>query len=511
MIVRGGHLVRGVSAEGAAEIVPQGGLLVQNGVIAKVARAADLIREHPGEAVIGSDSDVVLPGLVNAHHHTGLSPLQRGVPPAPLELWLPQFLGLRHIDARLDTLYSAAEMIESGVTTVQHIHGGPSGPRANWHAEPRRIMEAYRDIGMRASFCAMLRDRNRVVIGDDTAFLESLPQPLASRMRDVVAAAPADTDSQLAFFEELAADWNRAESPLTRLQLAPANLHWCTDDSLRRQWAFAERHGVSLHMHLLETPYQYVFAEQANGTTAVSHLHALGLLGPKLTLGHAIWLTGADIGLIAETGTKICHNASSGLKLASGVTPAAELAQRGVTVGLGIDQSGINDDHDMLQEMRVAWALQRRPARWHLAPGAAQIFRMATEGGAATTDFADRIGRLDPGRDADVILIDRIGFAYPAWDKDVPLLDALLHRARSGHVHTSMVAGRIIMRQGKLLFIDKEALLREIADCLAAPARDAEIAGRDLATALLPHVEAFYESWHGAARAGCACCLQSRA
>jgi hypothetical protein len=74
-----------------------------------------------------------------------------------------------------------------------------------------------------------------------------------------------------------------------------------------------------------------------------------------------------------------------------------------------------------------------------------------------------------------------------------------------------MVAGRIIMRQGKLLFIDKEALLREIADCLAAPARDAEIAGRDLATALLPHVEAFYESWHGAARAGCACCLQSRA
>jgi len=511
MIVRGGHLVRGVSAEGKAEIVPQGGLLVQNGAITKVAPSAELIRDHPGETVIGNDADVVLPGLVNAHHHTGLSPLQRGVLPAPLELWLPQFLGLRHIDARLDTLYSAVEMVESGVTTVQHIHGGPSGPRAHWRAEPERIMQAYHDIGMRASFCAMLRDRNRLVIGDDTAFLDTLPEALAGRIRGILEAAPPDTDSQLSFFEELATDWNRPDSPLTRLQLAPANLHWCTDHSLRQQWAFAERHNVSLHMHLLETPYQYVFAEQATGTTAVAHLHALGLLGPKLTLGHAIWLTGADIDLIAQTGTKICHNASSGLKLASGVTPAAELAQRGVSVGLGIDQSGINDDHDMLQEMRVAWALQRRPARWHLGPSAADVFRMATEGGAATTDFADRIGRLDPGRDADVILIDRVGFAYPAWDKDVPLLDALLHRARAGHVHTSMVAGRIIMREGRVLFIDKEALLREIADCLATPAKAAEIAGRDLARAVLPHVEAFYETWHHTARAGCACCLQSRA
>jgi len=511
MIVRGGHVVRGVSANGEADILPQGGLLVQNGLIAKLAPAADLIRDHPGEPVIGAESDVVLPGLVNAHHHTGLSPLQRGVLPAPLELWLPQFLGLRHIDARLDTLYSAVEMIESGVTTVQHIHGGPSGPRGTWRTEPERIMQAYAEIGMRVSFCAMLRDRNHVVIGDDTAFLNTLPEPLASHMQRVVAAAPPDTHSQLAFFEELAADWNNADSPLTRLQLAPANLHWCTDDSLQKQWAFAERHNMSLHMHLLETPYQYVFAEQANGTTAVAHLHALGLLGPKLTLGHAIWLTGADIDLIAETGTRICHNASSGLKLSSGVTAAAELAQRGVNIGLGIDQSGINDDHDMLQEMRVAWALQRRPARWHLGPAAADIFRMATQGGAATTDFADRIGRLDPGREADIILIDQAGFAYPAWDKDVPLLDALLHRARARHVHTSMVAGRIIMREGKVLFIDKDALLREIADTLASPANTAEIAGRDLARELLPHVKNFYETWHHPARAGCAHCLQTRA
>jgi cytosine/adenosine deaminase-related metal-dependent hydrolase len=506
VIVRGGHLVRGVSPDGAPEIVRQGGMLVRDGAIAAIGQASDLIRDHPELPVVGTDRDVVLPGLVNAHHHTGLSPLQRGVLPAPLELWLPQFLGLRRIDARLDTLSSAIEMIESGVTTVQHIHGGPSGPRSDWSREPERIMDAYREIGMRASFCSMLRDRNRVVLGDDDAFLARLPASTAARMRAVVEAEPAETLPQLDFFEELAARWNRADSPLTRVQLAPANLHWCSDASLVQQRDVAARHGVSLHMHLLETPYQRVFAERQTGSTAVAHLADLGLLGPKLTLGHAIWLEDRDLDLIAQSGTKVCHNASSGLKLGSGVTPAAELAARGVTVALGIDQSGINDDHDMLQEMRLAWALARRPARWELAPDAAAVFRMATEGGAATTDFADTIGRLDPGRAADAILMDRAGFATPSWDADVPLLDALLHRAKAGDVHTSMVAGRLIMQNRTVLFVDKAALTAEIAERLSAPADDAEVGARTLARDVLPYVEAFYATWHEAARAGAACC-----
>jgi cytosine/adenosine deaminase-related metal-dependent hydrolase len=506
MIVRGGQLVRGVSPEGEPEIVVGGGMLVRDGGIVAIAPAVDLIGENPDLPVIGTERDVVLPGLVNAHHHTGLSPLQRGVLPAPLELWLPQFVGLRRIDARLDTLYSAIEMVESGVTTVQHISGGPSGPRSGWGAEPERIMEAYREIGMRASWCFMLRDRNRIVLGDDDAFLATLPEPLAGTMRAMVEAEPGETLAQLDFFEELAARWNRPDAPLTRVQLAPANLHWCSDESLVQQRDMAARHGVSLHMHLLETPYQRVFAEQQTGSTAVAHLDRLGLLGPKLTLGHGIWLEDRDIDLIAASGTKVCHNASSGLKLGSGVTPIAELAARGVSVALGIDQSGINDDHDMLQEMRLAWALARRPARWRLSPDAAAVFRMATEGGAATTDFADVIGRLDPGRAADAILMDRAGFAYPAWNVDVPLLDALLHRARAGDVHTSMVAGRLIMRNRTVLFVDKAALLAEIAERLKAPADAEEVAARALARDVLPYVEAFYESWHATALAGTARC-----
>ena len=508
MIVRGGHLVRGVSAAGTPDIVLDGAMLVRDGVIAAIGSAEDIMAGNPGLEVVGTAADVVLPGLVNGHHHTGLSPLQRGVLPAPLELWLPQFTGLRRVDVRLDTLYSAVEMIQSGVTTVQHIHGGPTGPQSGWRTDPERIIRAYGEIGLRVSFCSMLRDRNRVVLGGDEAFLATLPTELADGMREVLSAMPTDTNTQLALFEELAAAWNR--SRLTRVQLAPANLHWCTDESLLQQKAAADRHGVSLHMHLLETPYQRVFAGQQAGDTAVAHLHRLGLLGPRTTLGHAIWLSEADMDLIAETGTKICHNASSGLKLGSGVTPASELRARGVTIGLGIDQSGINDDHDMMQEMRVAWALQRRPTRWHGRAAAADVFQMATEGAASTTDFGARIGRLDPGRDADAILLDRAGFAYPAWDEDVPLLDALLHRARSGDVHTSMVAGNVIMRDRKVLFVDRAALLNEIAATMAAPPSAMEIACRLLVRQVLPYVEAFYADWHVPARAGIGCgCRQA--
>jgi 5-methylthioadenosine/S-adenosylhomocysteine deaminase len=493
-------IVRGVSTGGMPDIVLNGAMHVRDGAIAEIGAASDLIRDHAGDPVIGTEADVVLPGLVNAHHHTGLSPLQLGVLPAPLELWLPQFLGLRRIDARLDTLYSAVEMIESGVTTVQHIHGGPSGPRSGWGSEPALIMGAYREIGMRASFCSLLRDRNHIVLGEDATFLADLPSPIAAKLRVVLEAEPADTGSQLAFFEELAAEYNRPAARLTRVQLAPGNLQWCTDESLIAQRDLAARHDISLHMHLLETPYQRLFAEQQTGTTAVEHLHRLGLLGPKLTLGHAIWLSAGDIDLIVQSGTKICHNASSGLKLASGVTPAAELAARGAVVALGIDQSGINDDHDMLAEMRVAWALQRRPARWELAPSAAEVFRMATEGGAATTDFSGVIGRLDPGHDADAILVDRAGFAFPHWDPDVPLLDALLHRVKSRDVHTSIVAGRVIMQNRTLLFVDKAALIDEIAARLKAAPGATEIAGRQLARELAPHIENFYKPWHDALR-----------
>ncbi len=493
-IVRGRHVVSRVAPDGRPVIVDAGGVLVRDGVVAEVAAFDDLARRHPRAAVVGAGRDVVVPGLVNAHHHTGLTPTQHGIPDAPLELWLPSFMGMRAVDPYLDTLHSAIEMLESGVTTVQHIQGGPIGPRGGWMSTAERIVRAYEDAGMRVSYCFMLRDRNRFVYGDDAAFLASLPPALAAELRGLLADRTAPLEEYVGFFEELAARWHDPRGRVC-VQLAPANLQWCTDRALELQRDAALRHGVGLHMHLLETAYQRAFSGKHDGHSAVRHLERLGLLGPSMTIGHGIWMTADDADLVAATGTMVCHNASSGLRLQSGIAPVAALLDRGVKVALGIDQAGINDDRDMLQEMRVAWCLQRGPGHDAEPPSAATVFRMATEFGAATTGFADRIGVLEPGRAADLVLLDWDAVATPYLDAETPVLDALLHRAKASAVRTSMVGGRVVLRDGRPVGVDADAVRGEIARQLAGGPTAAEQRRRELARSLAPHVRDFYRGW----------------
>src|SRR5439155_27152733 len=198
-----------------------------------------------------------------------------------------------------------------------------------------------------------------------------------------------------------------------RIQLAPANLHWCSDDALRALKDYAETYHVGLHMHLLETPYQQEYAQRRTGTTAVQYLADLGLLGPQLTIGHGVWLTEADIELVASTGTMICHNASSNLRLRSGVAPLNHFLARGVRVARGLDEAGINDDRDMLQEMRLVLRLHRVPGMEDIVPTSPQVLQMATEYGAQTTGFAQTIGTIAPGQAADLVVMNWPQIASP--------------------------------------------------------------------------------------------------
>ncbi len=494
-IVRGRHVLCGVDGDDRAEIITDGALLIEAGRIVEIGPAAELITRHPGATCIGRPTDLVMPGLVNAHHHTGLTPLQHGTPFLPLEFWLPRFLGWRGLDPYLDTLYSAIEMIESGVTTVQHLHGGPVGPRERWRDAPDAIMRAYAEIGMRASFSFMWRDRNRIVYGADEAFLASLPPALREQLAAILATAQTSVATLTEHFEALAERWGRPADGMSRVQLAPSNLQWCTRESLVAQRDLAHRHDVGLHMHLLETPYQRRFAEMDTGGSAVRHLADLGLLGPRMTIGHGIWCSDADIALLAESGTCVCHNASSGLRLRSGIAPVKEFDRAGIPVALGIDQAGINDDRDMLQEMRLAWNLQRTPGHAYEPLSEARIFRMASEHGAATTGFAGLVGRLEPGRAADIVVIDWEQLARPYLDPDTEIVSALVQRARTGMIRDVLIDGHYVLRDGRIATIDKEKLLGEIEAALQRPPSEAETARRAFVKALDPHLRAFYADW----------------
>src|SRR3989440_8743462 len=150
----------------------------------------------------------------------------------------------------------------------------------------------------------------------------------------------------------------------------------------------------------------------------------MDMLGPHMTLGHGVWLNEDDIERVAATGTMICHNASSNLRLRSGVAPLNRFLAAGVNVALGLDEAGINDDRDMLQEMRLVLRLHRVPGMDDVVPTSAQVFRMATENGAATTPYAGHIGTLERGKAADVVLLSWRQIAHPFLDPDTAVVDA---------------------------------------------------------------------------------------
>ena len=492
-IIRGKHVITRVVDRHTVEQIDDGAIYQVDGRVREIGGFAELARKYPSAAVKGSPGLVILPGFVNGHHHVGLTPLQLGSPDHALEVWFASRFGLRRPDLYLDTLYSAFEMIESGITTVQHIHGWIPGRLPELLAAAEEVLRAYADVGMRVSYCFAVRDQNRLVYEDDAEFVRKLPIELQPAMQDHFAALTVPSDELFAMFEELYG--RHAGKSRTRIQLAPANLHWCSDAMLERLAETSAKFDVPMHMHLVETMYQKEYARRRTGGTALMHLHKLGLTGPRLTLGHGVWLNQGDVELAAETGTCVCHNCSSNFRLRSGVAPLNAFEARGVNVAIGLDEAGINDDRDMLQEMRLVLRAHRVPGMGDQVPTCPQVLRMATSGGAATTPYHGVIGELVPGKAADLVAVDWQGVAYPYLDREVPVVDAIVQRAKSSAVKFTMVEGEVVYEGGRFTRVDKAAALEELHRRFDRPDTPEETARRELGKAIFPHVKRWYEGY----------------
>lgn len=492
-IITAKWIVTGTSRDGDIQMLDDAAIAFDDGVILAVGPRAQVITAYPDAEVTPHPRHLIMPGLINAHHHVGLTPLQLGAPDSPLELWFAARLAIRKVDPYLDTLYSAFEMISSGVTTVQHIQGWAMGDLEAVVGSANSVMDAYADIGMRASYSYGVREQNRFVYEDDAAFCDRLPPETAKKMAAHLHRLTMPFHDFLTLFDRLT---DTKTSPRARVQLAPANLHWMSDDGLLALQEKSVAAGVPMHMHLLETDYQKEYAVRRTGTTAVRHLEKLGLLGPHMTLGHGVWMTEEDIEICAGTGTCICHNCSSNLRLRSGTLPLMPLLDRGMTVGMGIDEAGINDDRDMLQELRMVLNLHRVPGMDPAeVPSAGDVLRMATEHGAHTTPFGPRIGRLDPGCRMDAVVLDYDSATYPYQDTDIAPMVALIHRAKSKDVHSVIIEGDVVYHEGRFTRVDRDAVLARIAEALAKP-RDADELNRHaLREAVFPTVRAFYDGY----------------
>jgi 5-methylthioadenosine/S-adenosylhomocysteine deaminase len=495
-LVRGRHILLKALDDDTVDVLDDGAILQADGRIQEIGRFPDLSSRHPDVTVHGSSDHIVIPGLVNAHHHIGMTPVQLGSPDMPLELWLTHHLRHRDVDPYLDTLYSAFELVASGVTAVQHLGGMKPGPVRSWPINASEIIRAYVDLGMRVSFAFCNRDQHRLVYGSDDSFVASLPEHLQGDAGAFLERAHfklEDYDTE--YLQPMIDRFGNGKEPLVRIWLAPINLERSSDRLLTRTRDWARKYGLGIHLHLSETPYQKEFSSRRLGKTSVEHLDELDFLGPNLTVGHGTWLCESDLDIIAKHGVCICHNASSNLRLRSGIAPAREFLSRGIPVAIGIDEAGLNDDRDMLQEMRLIKHLHAHPGIYEKPISAAQIFRMATEHGAKAVGFGEEIGTIEVGKRADLVLLDYKRVTFPYLDPAISVVEALIYRAKTDHVATVMIDGRIVYQNGTFCNVDRDSVLEELAANLKRPARSDEVARAEFSRAVFPYVRDFYKDW----------------
>ena len=495
-LVRGKYVICKITGSSSAEVISDGAVFQENGEIIEVGKYRDLKLRHPAEEVIGSTDFVVIPGLVNQHFHVGVTPFQLGVPDLPLELWMAARIGARYVDPYLDQLYGAIQMIESGTTTVQAIHFTGLGYKPLDLEVTDKVIKAYQDVGMRVSYAPMVADQNSLVAGargGEAEFASQLPPELAERFTSFMTPRYLPVDELIDGLEEICTKYGNNNYQRVMVTMAPSNVHRCSDALLLALKDLARKYDIGIHIHLQESVYQKLYGIRAWEKTPLQHLDDLGFLGPDVTCGHGVWVTDADIELMAATGVTVCHNASSNLRLQSGIAPLGILLGAGIRIALGSDEAGINDDKDMLQEMRLVLKLHRVPGIDNTPPTAHQVFHMATVNGAHGSWFSDRIGTLEPGKRADMVLINLRNIEEPYFDPDTSIVDAVVHRGRSIDVDTVLIDGELVMRDGRLTLIDKEALFKELKAQLSCPPEPYEIERKELSKQLEPYLRRFYE------------------
>jgi cytosine/adenosine deaminase-related metal-dependent hydrolase len=474
------------------QILIDGAVVVDGQLIEQVGPWQQVRELYPNLPVLGGDQHAILPGFVNAHHHSnGVTAVQQGVPDRLLELWLLSLAGRRRTGTYLATLLSAARLLQTGVTAVVDVHSGRGAPE-EFEAGIRQALRAYDEAGLRAAFAVGMTEKSFLAWDEDTTFLDSLPAEIRALAEQKL---PADESLTIEDYFVIMDRLCRSYRSHSRIAVwfGPPGPQWISDASMVRIAAQAEAYDTGIQTHLLESLYEKLHGPRAYGQPTVLHLRDLGVLSSRISFAHGVWLTEAEIELLAQSGAHLSHNPGSNLRLRAGVAPLNALLQAGVNVGLGMDGTTLNDDEDMFAEMRLAANLHRTPRLDGPAPGLADIWRLATTGGARLFQAGERIGRLAPGYAADIVLLrlDRITWPWVAPETDP--LQLLLMRSSARDVDTVLVDGEVLLRDGQPTRFDLAqagaALVEELSSA-AVPREAVEIVEK-----LMPYLVTHYRRW----------------
>jgi 5-methylthioadenosine/S-adenosylhomocysteine deaminase len=425
-----------VTVDGSRRVIERGAVAIDGRDIAGVDTAAVIAARFRGRETIDAAGGVIMPGLINTHTHApmvlfrGLADdlalmewLQKYIFPAEARTVSPAFV-------RAGTRLAALEMIESGTTAY-----------ADMYYFEEEIARATKGAGIRG------------ILGQT---IIQFPVPDAATPAEGLARTER-------FAKEFAAD------ELITPAVAPHAMYTLDADTLKACRALADRLRIPVIIHLAETQDEIKTAAEKYRQTPTAFLESLGFWGPRTLAAHGVHLTSADIATLASRKVGVAHNPESNMKLASGIAPVEEMRTAGIAVGLGTDGAASNNDLDMFEAMRQAAFLHKLKHGDPRAVAAPVALEMATIGGARALGMEQQIGSLEPGKRADLLIVSM------SSARQTPMYDPVSHLVyvtRGDDVQTTIVNGKVLMRDRKALTLDRTQVLAE-ARAFAAKVRAA--------------------------------------
>jgi len=433
LVVTGGDVV---TMDASRRVLSPGAVAVNGRDIVAVGTPEEIARQFAASETIEAAGHVVLPGLVNTHTHAPMVMYRGLADDLALMDWLQKFIFPAEAKTvspemvRVGTRLAALEMIQSGTTTF-----------ADMYYFEEEIARATKAAGLRG------------VLGETI-----IGFPVAD------AKTPADALKRTeAFMREFAGD------DLITAVPAPHSPYTVDEPTLRAIRELADRYKVPILIHLAETEDEVNIIREKHGMSPTAWLDSLGFLRPDVVAAHCVWLTDDDIAIMKRAGAAVSHNPESNMKLASGVAPVPKYLAAGITVGLGTDGAASNNDLDMFGAMRQTAFLHKLASRDPRAVPATAVLEMATIGGARALGLDKRVGSLEAGKRADLIVVAMNGARQTPMYNPV---SHLVYVARGDDVRTTVVNGKVLMRDRQMRTLDERVVLAD-ARALAKKVREA--------------------------------------
>lgn len=422
LLVAGGVVV---TMDADKTLIDNGALVIKSERILAVGKESDLRQKFEAKQTIDAKGKLVIPGLINTHGHAPMV-LFRGIADdMKLMEWLNQYIfpaekkNVDEVFVRWGAKLACAEMLKSGTTTFVDMYYFEDA-----------IAEVTKEAGLRG------------VLGETVI---DFPAPDNKTL-----------EAALAYNEKFIKRW-RGDSLITPA-LAPHSTYLCSVPTLQAVRKLADQYDAPVLIHLSETKAEVDQMQERYKMTSTAHLEKLGFLKGRVLGAHGVWLSDDDMATLKARQVGIAHCPESNMKLASGVAPVVKMRKAGVAVGLGTDGAASNNNLDMFEEMDTAAKLHKLYNNDPTALAAADVLEMATMGGARALGMEKEIGSLEPGKRADLLLIS---LDHPSA---IPFYNAyshLVYTIKGGEVVTSIVNGKVLMKDRRLLTLDEPAIYRK--------------------------------------------------